>query len=82
MALVVLCQRAFHLHDFAVEFDAAAVKRAFFGLFEFGGDYVSVRKLIRWRVVVMRFASRERVEFRYGNGEIEEAHEVFSLFRF
>ena len=75
LALVVLRKRAFHLHDFAVEFDAAAVKRAFFGLFEFGGNHVSVRKLVRWRVVVMRFASRERVDFRYGDGEIEEFHE-------
>ena len=82
MALVVLGKRAFHLHDFAVEFDAAAVERAFFGLFEFGGNYVRMWKLIRWRVVVMRFAGCERVEFRHGDGEIEEAHEVFSLFRF
>ena len=75
MALVVLGKRAFHLHDFAVELNAAAVEGTFFGLFEFSGNHVSVWKLIWWRVVVMRFASRERVEFRYGDGEIEEFHE-------
>ena len=75
MALIVLCERAFHLHDFAVEFDAAAIECALFGFFEFGGNYVSVRKLIRWRIVVVRFAGCERVEFRYGDGEIEEFHE-------
>ena len=75
MALIVLRERAFHLHDFAVEFNAAAVERAFFGLFEFGSDYVCVWKLIWWRVVKVRLACCERVEFRYGDGEIEKFHE-------